>query len=297
MPFTVMQMICGLLLPAVMVGTFAAAAWKSEENARWAWGLLLATGFGVAYWNLETRVGWPPSANVLYLLFYFGIVAGLLGCADALFRPPISVRIVVLVIGWRLAVRLLLAPQVPNSISGTIAEMWVDLSTLVTVVWWLIFESIAVRSPGVCVPLVLAGLAGAAAIFLGLGWHILGSGALAVSLAMVCLACAVLGAIGRRISYSRGFAETIVLMLQLLLVHGYFYTDDTLSGAQEAWIAILLASPVLALAGDLPIVRRRGVVARLAVRVVPMAIALGIVCGITVRDYARAQQDAAQQDE
>ncbi len=37
----------------------------------------------------------------------------------------------------------------------------------------------------------------------------------------------------------------IVVILQLLLVHGYFYTDDNLTDTQQVWIALLLATPLL----------------------------------------------------
>ena len=289
MPYTPMQILGGLVLPAALVGVAAALAWRLWADARWVFGPLVGIAFALAYWNLEPRVGWPPNANVLYLLFYFALAAGILAALDALFFPRFWLRILILVILWRLAVRLLLVPQVPSLISPSGMEMWIDVSTLVTVIWWLAFEGLAQRAPGVAVPLLLGAVAGASAIVLALGWHILTSGALAGALAMLCLAAAVLGACSRRISFSRGFAQTIVLILQVVLVHGYFYTDDELTGRQQAWIALLLASPLLAYVGEMAVFRRRPGW-RLAARLAPATIVLAAVCAATVRDYLHAEQ-------
>jgi hypothetical protein len=77
--------------------------------------------------------------------------------------------------------------------------------------------------------------------------------------------------------------------LQLVLVHGYFYTDDELTGRQQAWIALLLASPLLAYVGEMAVFRRRPGW-RLAARLAPATIVLAAVCAATVRDYLHAEQ-------
>ena len=298
MPYTPMQMLCGLVLPAALVGLGAALAWRLFTDARWVFGPLVAGGFGIAYWNLEPKIGWPPNANVLYLLFYFALAAGILAKADALFRPPLGLRIVVLVILWRLAVRLLLIRQTPNLISASGLELWIDVSTLVTLIWWLAFEGLAELWPGATVPLLLGAMAGASAIVLTLGWHIISFGALAGALAGMCLAGAVLGACNSRISFSRGFSQTIVLILQLILVHGYFYTDDALTGRQQIWIGLLLGSPLLAFIGETAFLRRQRPAWRLAARLAPALIVLAAVCAATVRDYLHAEQAGpAMQDQ
>jgi len=295
MPFTGTQIVGGLVVPALLVAVIALLLWKLHPTARCVLGLAAAAGFGIAFWNLETKPGWPPSANVLYLLFYFGMAAGVLSFVDSLFRPPIWVRTVVLIIFWRLAVRMLLAPQIPRSISPNDAEMWIDVSTLVTLLWWFAFESLAQTEPAMTAPLILGGISAAAAIVMALGWHILSSGAMAGSLAFVCLMVVILEAIGRRITFSHGLSEAIVLMLQLLLVHAYFYTDDNLTGAQQGWIAILLATPLLALVGDLPTIKKRSGLVRLAIRAIPVVIAVGVVCAVTITGYLHNAQSSSQQ--
>jgi hypothetical protein len=192
----------------------------------------------------------------------------------------------------------MLGRQSPNSLPASSAEMWIDLSTLITVIWFLLFENLADRASGITAPLLLMLMSGAGAIVLALGWHIQSSGALAGSLALISMAGVVLAAISRRVSFSRGFAQMIVAILQLLLVHGYFYTDDTLTGAQQLLAALLLATPLLALIGDIPVMRTRRSASRLAIRLIPAILLLSLICAATARDFFRAEQTSGPaQDE
>ncbi len=259
---------------------------------------MVGIGFCIAYFNFELKLGWPPNANVLFLLFYFAIPLALCGLVDALFQPPLWLRAVLLVLIWRMFVRLLLLPEIPRGISQAGAELWVDALSFVALMWWLSFEHLAERAPGVATPLVLAAISVASAVVLALGWHIQASGVMAGTLVAMSVAAMVFAAWNSRISFSRGFAQTIGLLLLLLLVHGYFYTDDTLTNRQQIWAGLLLVSPLLAFIGDLPIFRGRHRAVRVAARVIPVLILLGVVCAATVRDYLRADQaQAAMRDE
>jgi hypothetical protein len=290
MTFSLPQILGGFLAPAVMVAILAGLAWKFSADARWTFGPLIAVAFGITYSVVEP--------NVVYLPFYFAIIAGILTLADSLAKPPIWLRLLVLVILWRIAVRLMLGRQSPNSLPASSAEMWIDLSTLITVIWFLLFENLADRASGITAPLLLMLMSGAGAIVLALGWHIQSSGALAGSLALISMAGVVLAAISRRVSFSRGFAQMIVAILQLLLVHGYFYTDDTLTGAQQLLAALLLATPLLALIGDIPVMRTRRSASRLAIRLIPAILLLSLICAATARDFFRAEQTSGPaQDE
>jgi hypothetical protein len=298
MSFTLPQILGGFLAPAVLVALVAGLAFRLAADARWIFGPLVALAFCIAYAVVQVGIGWPPSANVLYLPFYFAIVAGVLTLADSLFKPHLWLRVLVLVILWRIAIRLMLIRQVPNTLSASNTEIWIDLSTLVTAIWFILFEELADRAPGITAPLLLFGMSGVSAIVLALGWHIQSSGTLAGVLALISLAGVATSVISRRASFSRGFAQMIVVILQLLLVHGYFYTDDNLTNMQQVWIALLLATPLLALLGDIPAFRERRSTWRLAARLGPAIILLAIISAATVRDFVRADQTAgAAQDE
>ena len=83
----------------------------------------------------------------------------------------------------------------------------------------------------------------------------------------------------------------IVVILQLLLVHGYFYTDDNLTDTQQVWIALLLATPLLALLGDIPALRGRRSVWRLAIRLGPAIILLAIISAATASPFRSRRSD------
>jgi hypothetical protein len=303
MPFTAVQILAGIVMPAVLLGLAMLAAWRpwsrrATADARWIFAPVVGIGYCIAYWNLEPRPGWPPGSNVLFLLFYIAIPLAVFGLLDAILKPPLWLRAVVIVLLWQVFVRWLLLPQIPRQISGPNAELWIDALSVIALVWWLTFERLADRAPGVTTPLILAATAAASAILLAMGWHIQASGAMAGSLVGMSVAAMVLAAWNSRISFSRGFAQTIALLLQFILVHGYFYTGDTLTTRQQILAAVFMASPLLAFTGDLPVIRRRHSAWRLAARVIPVVIALGIVTAATIRDYVQADESQpTMQDE
>ena len=76
MPFTPMQILGGFVTPAVLLALLAGLAWRLAADARWIFGPLIAIAFAIAYRVVEPKIGWPPTANVIYLLFYFAIDRG-----------------------------------------------------------------------------------------------------------------------------------------------------------------------------------------------------------------------------
>jgi hypothetical protein len=303
MPFAPKQMLAGIVLPAVLLSLAILPAWRpwnrrAGGDGRWIFGPVIGLGFCIAYVNFELKLGWPPNSNVVFLLFYLAIPIAICGLLDAIYQPPFWLRAIVLLLIWRLFVRLLLMPLVPREISGSGAELWIDVIGLIALGWWLTFEHLADRSPGAATPTILAAICIASAILLAMGWHIQASGVMAGALVAMSAAGMILSIWNSRISFSRGFAQTIALLLLLLLVHGYFYTDDALTGRQQLWAGLLLVSPLAALVGDLPMFRGRHRAVRLASRIVPVLILLTISCGETLHDYLRADQaHAAMQDE
>jgi len=298
MPYSVAQILGGFIAPALLIALIAGFAWKLSADARWVFGPLIAAAFCIGYAVVEPPVGWPPTGNVLFLPFYSAIVAGVLTLADSVMKPPLWLRVLVMAVLWRIVVRLMLLRQIPNALSASSAEIWIDLSTLVTAIWFVLFDGFADRAAGITTPLLLTAMCGVSAIFLALGWHIQSSGTLAGVLALISMAGVALGAVNPRVSFSRGFAQMIVVILQLLLVHGYFYTDDNLTNTQQLLAALLMAAPLLATIGDIPRLRARRSILRLAIRLGPAVILLAVISAVTVRDFLRAEQTAgAAQDD
>jgi len=288
----------GLIAPAIGVALLATIGWKFFRDARWLFGPLLAAAFCAAYLAVEVHIGWPPTANVTYLLFYFTLVAGALTLIDSLAKPPLWLRVIVLVLLWRIAAGLIILRLIPSSISPAAAELWIDFSTLSAIAWFLVFEHLSQRASGITVPLFLTILCVSCAVFLALGLHIQSSGVLAGDLALVCICAIVLSLFVRRTEFSRGFAQMVIFILQLLLLHGYFYTDDNLSAPQQIRAGLLLAAPLLCLLGDIPAIRNHpSALLRLAIRLLPAIIVLTAISALTARDFLHAEQAAAMEED
>jgi hypothetical protein len=296
--------IWGFVVPALLVAVALGAAWRpwnrsGDINGRWIAAPAIGAAFGIAFWHLQEQPAWPPgNGSVLTWIFYFALCAALLGLLEAIFHPPKWLALVVIVIFWRLAVRTLISPQIPRLISPTAAEMWIDLASITAAVWWLAMESLAERAPGITVPLVLGIIATGTALTL-LSWHILISAMLAGAVGTFCGAAFVIAAWHRRMCLGAGGVTALVILLLAVMVHAFFYTPDTFSSSQYALTAILLASPLLALAGDLPGVRNWKPGWRLIARVIPVILAVGTVASVGMRNYLTDQSagQAAQQDE
>jgi hypothetical protein len=291
------QILCGFVLPAVLVVLAEWLATKFTKDGRWVFGPVVAIGFGLAYWNVEPKPDWPPGANVIYLLFYVPSVLGALTLADALFTPPLWLRAIVLLICFGIAAHLFLARLVPETLSARTAEAWTAVAAIIAVIWWLTFETIAKSWTGITVPLLLIALSATCAVVLALGWHIQSSGLMAGAIFAICCGGLVLGAFSSREFFSRGFAQTAVLILLLLLVHGYFYSDDTLTPRQEFLAGFLIFAPLLALLGGLRQFRERSRPWQILLRVALVFGALGVVCGLTIYDYVHTDNVSSNSDD
>lgn len=298
MQLTPAMIFLGFVLPALIVAAGLALAWRAwrytcDCDARWIAAPLIAAGVAVAFGRIEQAPpAWPPgSDSAVNWIYYFAIALGVLGLLEGLLRPPLWLAAMVLFILFRLAVRAILAPQAPRLIAPFNAEAWIDAATAAALLWWLAMQHLARTAPGAATPIVLGILCAGWAVVL-VTWHIIRSGELAGTLAAMCAAAAVVAIWRPRITLAGGGVTVIVLVLLCLLVHAYFYTDDTFSPPQQIRTAILLAAPLLAFAGELPGIRAARPAWRWAARLVPLVLVVAFIAGLSVRDYARAEAAA-----
>jgi hypothetical protein len=289
----------GFLVPALATAFGLAAAWRvwdksATVDGRWIGGPLFGLAFGMAFWNLRARPHFPPgTGDVIEWVFYLAVGLGILGFLDALLRPPVWLRAIGLLILWRLVIRVMLWPLIPGSL--ILWEEWIDFLGLAAIAWWWSLETVTRESPGLAGPLLLLILSiGAAAILTS--WHIVGSATAAAGAAAICVAATAAAAWRGRISLERGAATAIALPLLALLIHGYFFTSDTLTPGQQFFAGLVLISPMLALAGDLPFAVKCRPLWRLAIRLLPVILAVGAAAAWSLHQYAQADQ-AQQQDE
>jgi hypothetical protein len=197
-----------------------------------------------------------------------------------------------LVLIWRLAIRTLLNPLTPQTFSPTAIESWIDASSLAALVWWISLETIAEKNPGPTAPILLLILCIGSAILL-VSWHIAGSAMAAAGIGVICGAALVLSIWSKRISFSRGAVVAVALPLQALVIHGFFYTGDTLTNVQLICAAIFMACPLLAFLGDLPRIPRGW---RLTVRILALLAAIAAVGGLSLREAARVEQNQQMEE-
>ncbi|MDP9172254.1 MAG: hypothetical protein M3O30_00110 [Planctomycetota bacterium] len=285
----------GIVLPTLLVAigiVVAQRPWKRAANAdpRWIAAPLLCLAFEIAYLVFHPdRPSFPPGTGDIYFwVFYAAIGIGFLGFLDGVFRPPLWLRAVTLLMLWRLLVRTMLSRQIPDQITQNAAEFWIDVAGLILLIWFLSLELISRSVVGSAVPLVLAILACGSAVTL-FTWHLIASSSLAIALAAFCFAIAVLSR-WCRVNHANGASFAVVLLLQLLFIHGYFYSPDTFIPTDNLRTAILMASPLLIFAGDLPGIRQARPHWRLAARVLPLLLIVAIVAGLNVRSYAEAEK-------
>jgi hypothetical protein len=288
----------GFALPVLLTAAGIAAAWRAWErdhksDGRWIGAPLLGAALAIAFWNLRARPHLPGQGDVIEWVFWFAIFLGILGWLDALLRLPFWMRAVIVVFVWRLVIRLVLQPLIPSTLA--LAEEWIDFLSLAALGWWWTMESVAGNSPGLTVPLILVILSLGSAVLLT-SWHIVGSATVAASAAAICCAAAAVAGWRGHISLERGAAPAIALPLLALLVHGFFYTSDTLTMTQQILALVLLISPMLALIGDLPPFKNLRPTWRLVVRLLPVILAVGIAAGWSLHQYTQSDQ-SQQQDE
>ena len=291
--------VLGFLVPALGTALGLAAAWRVWNRAatvdgRWIGGPLLGGALAFAFWHLRAKPHFPPgTGDVIEWVFYMALGLGILGLLDAWLRPPLWLRAIGLLILWRIAIRLMLWPLVLGSLP--VAENWIDFFGLAAFAWWWSLEKVSQESPGLAGPLLLLIISlGSAAILTS--WHIVGSATVAAGAAVICAAATAMAAWRSRISLDRGGAAAIALPLLTLLIHGYFYTGDTLTAGQQFFAGLVLISPMLALAGDLPFPARRRAPLRLAIRLAPVILAVGVAAAWSLHQYAQPEQ-SQQQDE
>jgi hypothetical protein len=296
---TISTIVVGFVLPVFLTAAGLAVAWRvwnprATADGRWIGGPLLGAALAMAFWNLRAKPHFPPgTGEVIEWFFWLAVGLGILGWFDAVARAPFWLRAIVVLFIWRLAMRLMLWPLMTGTLS--LPEEWIDFLSLGAMVWWWSVETVAANSSGLSAPLLLLILCGGSAAMLA-SWHIVGSAMVAAAVAMICGGVAVIAFWRGRVSLDRGAVGAVALTLLALLVHGYFYTGDTLSRSQQIFAVVLLVSPMLALGGDLPAAAKLRPGWRLAVRLLPVILAVGVAAGMSLREAARADQ-AQQQDE
>jgi hypothetical protein len=272
------------LLPALIVAAAWVIAWRPKHNGRWIGALAVSGGFAIAYCGIGGAPHWPPgSGDASFWLIWFTAPTALLGLLDALIKPPLWLRAIILLFLVGAAAKALAAPLGSNGPTSQYLAIW----WLAAVICWLAWESLAARKAGALGPVVLALTLAASAAVLALSNNIKPSQG-AAALTGMAIAAGVLTFIRHGISLDRGamLAWIVPLLGLFLFVHLYSYTEPP-----TACVVLILLAPILALAGDLPRLRR----GRWAMILAPVVLALAVAVGLSARQFLQSPADTTPQ--
>jgi hypothetical protein len=163
--------------------------------------------------------------------------------------------------------------------------------------WFIVWVTMARKNSGPLVPVLMALALAASGLMLILSNNIKPSQGV-IALTGTAAVAAVVGWLRPNLSLNAGaiLAWTFPLLGLGTLVHFYSYTEPPAGS-----VGLILLAPLLALAGDLPAVRRWSPRRRATLRLVPFVLALAAAVGLSVRQYFQAEtaatQHATQQDE
>ena len=289
------------VVPALIVAAAFAIGWwpgGKGRDGRWIGAIAVSAAFAAAYCAIGGTPRWPPgTGDASYWLIWLAAPTALLGWLDALLRPPTWLRAGLLLVLMRIAAAIIIAPLVPRSGDSAMSTLWLmqislDVVALAATVWWLAWETLAVRpaTGGMFTPVLLVVVLAGAAAILGLSNNVKPS-QVVVALAGTAIV-AVLAAWRWQVKLDRGamLAWSVPLPLLLLFVHFYSYTEPP-----AVCVVLLLATPLLAFAGDLPMFRDWRPGWRWTVRLAPVVLALAAAAGMTARAFASSPVDQGQQ--
>lgn len=279
------DILLGIVLPAVFSGLLFVIAWRpwnrtSTADGRWAGPVTLGGAFVWAYWRLAGISGFPLQSQSQWIVYAMIAAVGF-GVVDALVRPPLWIRLPIVLAVMAATIWLLICKLVPGSFTPAQARLWTAALAVASSLWWLSMETLAERAPGVTMPFVLlpfaVGCAAVTAMVDGVVTQPMVAGAVAAALGMA--AAVALWSRGR-FSLVRGGVFAAAVALLGLLIFGFFWAPDDPTPKTMAAHAMLFLAPLLAWIGFVPGVRRLPPVVRTTIGVLAVLAVVGVAVGL-----------------
>lgn len=259
--FTTADILLGFVVPACVTSLILLLAWRSwrrgrAPDGRWVGALAIGAGYSIAYARFVGDFHFPP-VDVDNWIVYFLLPAALIGVLGCWFRPGPTAWIITILLLCAALVWLLLRPLIGSEISAAGAIVRIAALSIAMTVWWVILNEHARRGPRLLAPVIaLLVSAGSAAI--------LGDSGLAQRGGMTCAAMTVLlvgvlviATITRHFTLAGGATLAITIVLFGTMTYGYFYIYPEPTRRLTTAMGLVAASPLLALLGWLPVLRRR----------------------------------------
>ena len=290
------EILLDFILPACLTGVAFLIGYWPRRNGRWIGAIAFGAGFALADCQIAGAPRWPPgTGDAAFWIVWFTAPIALLGWLDALLCPPNWLRTGLLYVLVRVGIALLIAPVIPKSgadANSTIwwTEIWLDCFGAAAAIFWLGLETLAERTPGTLLPILLVLTFGGAAAVLGLSDNVRSSQECA-ALGGLALAGAIL-ARPLGLAFDRGavLAAIAPMLGMFAFAHFYSYTEPSVAS-----IALLLVAPLLAWCGETKIGRKLPPAARWAVRLIPVVLALALAVLMTAHPFQQSPNSADKQ--
>lgn len=290
---TLGQIVQIFALPSLIVAVGLLIAWwpaSWKRDGRWMGAIAIGGGFAFASSGIFGHPRWPPgTGDASYRLVYLAHAVAVAGLLFWVIRLSASTGGAIVFLCICLGVDWLAAPL--RIKLGSADGFWLIGLEAIATASWRIFESLSRRMEGWMLATLFAlEFAGWAAV-LGMSNNVKCSQACATIAAMAMVAAVL--AVRLRLALDRGPVWVWIAMLYFLLAFVYLYSYTQPPAPS---VVLLLIAPVLAFAGDLPLARRLKPRWRVAVRLIPAFIAVGIAVEITAQQFFSASADKIQTD-
>lgn len=206
-------------------------------DGRWGGPLALALAFAVALPRVMGAVPRLYPVSAPGSIFYIALLAGVVGCADVLLRPPNWIRLPIALLALGAASLFVLANRLRQPDAQTHALLWAIAMTIAGTAAWWIFERPERPRERVAAPAGMLLLALFSGAVLGMS-HSIQYGRLGMTLAAAVAPMALLGLGLPRFAVGGSVVVFGAILFPLLLA-GRFFTDLTLTN-----LLLLVAAPI-----------------------------------------------------
>jgi hypothetical protein len=290
--FVVPPVVCAAIL------TLAWRPWRRGEravDARWANAIALGIAYAIGYARLVGDLAFPPADPDTWILCLMPIAmaAGILFCMIG--RAPI-LRLACVTVICAVLSFLLIRPLIGQPLSRQGATLWTAGGAILMTLWWLIFNSLAMRAPRLLAPLVGLIVAAGAAAILGDGGMALRGGFPLMVLTLGLAATSVVAAVAQRFKLAGGGTLAVTLVFVGTILYAYHYVYPEPGPRMVSALDILITAPLLALVILLPRLRNWSdwLKVSIAIAIVVLAVAAAAIIAGVGRHPPQDQSEVAR---
>jgi hypothetical protein len=287
------QLLLGLAVPLLIAAVLAWIGNRFTPSGSWGALVGLAIGLAVAYRAFMSRALPWPAVEAPERIVAAGVVLALIALLAGWRRVPWPVHLLLAIV-FQVAILWYVFRPIPESVlPANKMWTWIGVAAAIGLVLTFSTEALAHRPGGVAAALAVGPLAagvGAINILTGnakLGW-------LGASLGVIVFGWFVAALCSRAATLARGPIIVVMAIVSGLLAYGYFASDSMTT----LELVLLPIAPLLAWLAELPPLQRWRDWRQELIRLILVAIPIGIVVGIAVPRFIHenSSSDSAMQE-